>query len=397
MGVSLMTVYVIYITFIIFVILLILIGIYFLTLLRYHKVQNKKVAEVVDEIKDMMENHLSYDDLGKIPKEELEYLQRITSNKIGLQGFLICYKNHIDKKGFNEKSREYANKIVDYKKLLNNRIVRNKYRQSYILYLLAEFGMNTEEVEEFALGSLKKNSIYVRNNALRVIQNASNVFLVLEALDLIDNSDHYFNDKILIDFLDGFMGDKVLLNEHLINKMDSYSNRLKRIIIEYFSNNCVDYEEVKLKVLYYLSTSEDKELLIASIKYFGKVFDDMALIYIVDKLNAEDWELRAVSAKVLGQYKNEDIKQELFEALRDENYFVRYNSVFSYIGMEDEKVLKDSIDKIKDRFARHMLIYAMQSRGIISFQEYSNILEPVVENYTVVLNPLVEEVAHNDN
>src|SRR5690554_3038868 len=105
MGVSLMTVYLIYITFIIFVILLILIGIYFLTLLRYHKVQNKKVAEVVDEIKNMMENHLSYDDLGKIPKEELEYLQRITSNKIGLQGFLICYKNHIDKKGFNEKSR----------------------------------------------------------------------------------------------------------------------------------------------------------------------------------------------------------------------------------------------------------------------------------------------------
>ena len=57
--------------------------------------------------------------------------------------------------------------------------------------------------------------------------------------------------------------------------MDRYSNRMKSIIIEYFINNLVDYEEVKLKLLYYLSTSEGKELLISSTKYFGKVFDDL--------------------------------------------------------------------------------------------------------------------------
>ncbi|NLV88165.1 MAG: hypothetical protein GX021_02175 [Tissierellia bacterium] len=270
-----MTVYVIYITFIIFVILLILVGIYFLTLLRFNKVQNKKVAEMVEEIKDIVESHLSYDNLKDIPKKEIENLRKLTSNKIGLQGFLICYKNYIEENGFHEKARKYANQIVSYKTLLNNRIVRNKYRQSYILYLLAEFGIDAEEVKEFAINSLNKKSIYVRSNALKVIQNTSDVFLVLEALDVIDSSEHYFNGKILVDFLDNFMGDKALLNEHLLNNMDRYSNRMKSIIIEYFINNLVDYEEVKLKLLYYLSTSEDKELLISSTKYFGKVFDDL--------------------------------------------------------------------------------------------------------------------------
>lgn len=392
-----MTVYVIYITFIVFVILLILVGIYFLTLLRYEKVQNKKIEKIVVKLKDIMEKHLNYEDLNDIPKEEIKYLQKITSNKVGLQGFLICYKNCLDKNEDYERIREYANKILSYKTLLNNRIVRNKYRQSYILYLLAEFGINTEEVKEFAINSLNKKPIYVRNNALRLIQNSSNVPLVLQTLDVIDNSEYYFNDKILVDFLDGFMGDKELLKQQLLSNIDRYSNRLKKIIIEYFSNNDIDDEEVKLKVLYYLVNSKDKELLIASTKYFEKVFDDMALIYIIKNLNSPDWELRAVSASILGKYKNEDVKHALFEALKDENYFVRFNSVFSYIDMENEEVLKDLIDKIEDDCAREMLIYAMQSKNIISYEEYKTMLRPLDTDYNVMLKPSEGELVNSDN
>lgn len=378
-----MTVYVIYITFIIFVILLILVCLYFLILLRYQKVQSKKINEMVANIRDIMERHLSYEKLNHIPKEELEYLKKIASNKIGLQGLLICFKDYVEKNGFHEKAREYANEIVSYQTLLNNRIVRNKYRQSYILYLLAEFGINTEEVKEFAINSLNKRSIYVRNNALRVIQNASSVPLVLEALDVIDNNEYYFNDRILVDFLDGFMGNRISLNRHLLNNMDKYSNRVKRLIIEYFFNNHVDDQDIKLKILHYLSNSEDKELLIASTKYFGKISDDRAITYILNHLNSSHWELRAISAKVLGKYKREDVKLKLLESLTDKNYTVRYNSVFSYMDMEEENALMNSVNNMEDVFAKQMLVYAMQSRNIISFEDYPVILEGLEEGVSL--------------
>jgi len=53
---------------------------------------------MVEEIKGIMERHLRYDDLNDIPEEEIRYLQKVTSKKIGLQGFLICLFLHIMKK-----------------------------------------------------------------------------------------------------------------------------------------------------------------------------------------------------------------------------------------------------------------------------------------------------------
>lgn len=352
---------------------------------------------MVEEIKGIMERHLRYDDLNDIPEEEIKYLQKVTSKKIGLQGFLICYKNYLNENESQEQLREYANKILSYKTLLNNRIVRNKYRKSYILYLLAEFGINTEEVKEFAKNSLSKNSVHVRNNALRLIQNSGDVNLALEALDIVDKSEYYFNDKILLDFLDSFTGDRELLNHKLLNNMDKFSNRLKKIVIEYFSSNCIDDEEIKLKVLYHLINSKDKELLISSTRYFGRIFDDMALIYIIKNLNSPEWELRAVSAKVLSKYKREDVKQALFESIRDENYFVRFNCAFSYVDMENEEVLKDLVNKIEDNNEREMLLYAMQSRNIIGYEEYKAMLKPLGGDYVIMLNTSEGELVNSDN
>lgn len=42
---------------------------------------------MVEEIKGIMERHLRYDDLNDIPEEEIKYLQKVTSKKLGFRDF----------------------------------------------------------------------------------------------------------------------------------------------------------------------------------------------------------------------------------------------------------------------------------------------------------------------
>lgn len=375
-----MTVYVIYITFLIFVILLVLVGIYFMSVLRYQKLQNKRVNKKIEEIKDLVEKHINDLDLDDIPNDEIVYLKTLVNDKIGLQAFYYCYKEYVEKNGFNERLREYAGTIISHDTLMKNRIVRDKYRQSYILFLLAEFGVNTEEVGEFALSSLNKKSIYVRNNALRVIQNSGSIPLVLRALDVIDNGERYFNYRVLVDILDNFKGDKEELRIALLNAIDNYGDRIKRLIVEHFSNNLEDAEEIRLKVLEYFTKLDSKGIVLICTRYFGRVIDSRAKGLIVKNLEHPDWEVRSMSAKVLVNYNDEEVRDKLSESLNDENYFVRYNSAFSYIDMDEVKNLLSNLStKIRDGLAHETLLYAMQRKNLISYEDYRNMLASLEE------------------
>lgn len=219
-----MGVYIVYISFVTFVIMLLIVSFYFINSLIVNRFLKRKIAKEVLKIKEVMKRHLQED--KNISNDEIEKLRKLALNKVGLQAFYICYKDYINENGYDEKIRDYAGKVISYKTLLKNRIVRERYRRSYILYMLSEFQINTDEIEEFALNSLNQNSIYVRNNALRVIQNTGNTSIILRAIEKINTSRYYFNYKILVDFIDSFKGDMKILNKSLLSALDSYNLRL---------------------------------------------------------------------------------------------------------------------------------------------------------------------------
>ncbi len=372
-----MSVYLVYISFVIFVVILLVVGIYFILALRKRRVLLEKINKQTETIKEILNNHMGYSDIKLIPEYEIEEIRKIVSNKIGLEAFINCFQDYLEDNGDLVKVRDYAALVVSYKTLLNNKIVREKYKKSYILYLLSEFRINTEEVMEFALESLDSDSIYIRNNSLRVIRNTGNVPIVMKAIESISSQNHYYNYRVLVDFIDNFTGEQELLNQALVEKFPIFNNRFKRLIIEHFSNKLNDNENIRLLVLDVLSSSNDKNTLIMATRYFGRVIDERAEEYILQNLESPDWELRAISAKIISHYNSQSSRFKIMEGLKDKNYYVRYNSAFSYIDMEEEENILKYLDNITDPFAKDITLYAMYNRNIIDYKEYAEMAEKV--------------------
>lgn len=372
-----MTVYIIYAAFIIFVILLIIIGIYFMLSVNSQRRVKNKINKKANIIREILEKHMEYENIEDIPEQEIEKVKSMVLNKTGLEAFYNCYEEHLNLNEDNVKLRKYAGKVVSYKILLNNKIVRYKYRRSYILYLLSQFGINTEEVGEFAFESLNSSSIYVRNNALRVIRNAGNIELFLKAIEVISSQKYYYNYKVLVDFIDNFNGDMDLLDKALLDNIHNFNDRFKRLTIEHFANGMKDDENTKLIILDFLANSQNKEILILAMRYFSKIMDERSKPYILKNLKSEDWELRAISAKVISNYNDGNSRNELLENLKDENYFVRFNSAFSYIEMEEETIIFNQLDNLTDKFAKDILVYAMYLKNMINYKDYMEQLQNV--------------------
>lgn len=365
-----MTVYIIYMAFIIFVVLLIIIGIYFMLSVNSQRRVRKRINKKVNIINEIIENHMQYENIEEIPDKEIEDMKKMVSHKSGLEAFYISYEDYLQQNKNNDKITEYAGEVVNYKILLNNKIVRYKYRTSYILYLISQFGINTEEVQEFAIESLENDSMYVRNNALRLIRNTGNVKLFLKAIETIIEKNHYYNYRVLVDSIDNFKGDMDLLDKALLENIHKFNNRFKRLTIEHFANGMKDEEEIRLMVLDFLANSEDKEIMILAMRYFGRIIDERAKPYILKNLKSEDWEIRAISAKIISNYKDEYSRSGLLENLKDRNYYVRFNSAFSYIEMDEEESVFKELDSITDNFAKDILVYAMYLKSMINHEEY---------------------------
>lgn len=375
-----MAVLLVYATFILFIIVLLIITIYFMRELITKKYRDKKISIQAKEIEKIFNRHLKNDDLKKIKKEEIEKLQELVLTKKGLEAFNICYNNYLLKHGTSEKLKNYIDLIIDYKIIHENNIVKERYKDSYILYLLSAYQITTKEALDYAMESLEHTSLYARNNALRVIENSSNEEDIIKALKIVNNNKYYYNNKILIDFITEFKGDKIKLTNALISKLESFNDRLQKIIIEYFTNT--KDINAKDKVLEILNSDKSLEITLAAIKYFGKVITKEAYKKILEGLDDKNWEIRAVCGKVIEKYGNDEVVEKLIEKLTDSNWFVRYNCAFSLINLNNGNE-KEVILQIDDNYAKEIYIYALFTKDIITITEYKKLKNKISKTIRV--------------
>lgn len=375
-----MAVLLVYATFILFIIVLLIITIYFMRELITKKYRDKKISIQAKEIEKIFNRHLKNDDLKKIKKEEIEKLQELVLTKKGLEAFNICYNNYLLKHGTSEKLKNYIDLIIDYKIIHENNIVKERYKDSYILYLLSAYQITTKEALDYAMESLEHTSLYARNNALRVIENSSNEEDIIKALKIVNNTKYYYNNKILIDFITEFKGDKIKLTNALISKLESFNDRLQKIIIEYFTNT--KDINAKDKVLEILNSDKSLEITLAAIKYFGKVITKEAYKKILEGLDDKNWEIRAVCGKVIEKYGNDEVVEKLIEKLTDSNWFVRYNCALSLINLNNGNE-KEVILQIDDNYAKEIYIYALFTKDIITITEYKKLKNKISKTIRV--------------
>lgn len=337
------------------------------------KIDLKRTKRYENEMRPIIEKHLKICDPLDIRRKELVDLQEKVRTKPGLQAFNKIYFEKVAQDGLDEHLRNYVRLIIDYQTLYKNRIVRDKYRKSYILYLLAEYYMNSDEVIQYALSSLNNKSQYVRNNALRVLRNTGNVEAFIAAYHNISKGQLYFNKKVIVDFIDCFQGDMSELNKVLGSTISEFSSQIQKVIVEHFANQKIsDFSE---EILNLIRVSNDKEVIISGIKYFGIIRYQQAYDFIVSQFNGENYETRAVCANTIALYRCEETINLLKKNITDSNWFVRYNSAFSLIHLEEGDIFNPNslVAKIiqgNDRFAKEMIIYTLYSTHLINNDNY---------------------------
>lgn len=364
---------VVYFFFIIFLILLALVISYLIyaKIMQRNDLRRKKRFEY--EMRPIIESHLQISNELDIPKSEILFIKKKVQTKPGLQVFNDIYFEKLAENGYDKLLRNYVRLIIDYQTLYKNRIVHDKYRKSYILYLLAEYYMDSEEVIQLAMSSLEDKSQFVRNNALRVLRNTGNTEVFLAAYHIISKGKLYFNNKVIVDFIDSFQGDILELNRMLASSIGEFSPQIQKVIIEHFANRKIS--EYSSEILHLIKKSNDKEVVISGIKFFGMIRYQDAFEFIVEQFDSTNYEVRAVCARAIALYNCEKTIKLLEKNITDSNWFVRYNCAFSAISLEkgNEFTQNSLVGKIiqgDDVYAKEMIIYTLYSTQVIDNGNY---------------------------
>lgn len=359
----------IYIILSFFIYIILFVVIYMIILDIIHVISSKRVKKLDNTFKKEVLRQLNYIKEDKeILKLHIEYVAQSLKKRHYLQSFI----NAITEFNKNEENHKFTRiYISNYEIFVENFLKKNKKKDEtikvYCAVILGEFKLSNYEINSFLMESLNTNSLYLRVASLEAISKIGNLNKFIEAIKYISDNNYYINNKIFIDILKEFGGDKYLLNKELIDNFNIFNNDLKKSIVDHFKNNKVEFVKEKLLEILKDENSE-KEIRISAIKYFSIINSKYAQEIIIDILKRGEWEYRAVSAATLSSYKNEESINSLLESITDKNWYVRYNSAISLLHLNQDII--NLVFLKGDKYSRDIIFYAMFMEDRISYEEY---------------------------
>ncbi|MBO3446208.1 HEAT repeat domain-containing protein, partial [Clostridium sp. CCUG 7971] len=330
---------------------------------------NKKVDKLEDTFGKEVLRQLNNVKLNKeISKIDIKYIKENLNKK----PYIKVFNNNIFKFNENEENHKFTKIYMsNFEDVILGYIKKCKRKddtiKSYCTVLLGEYKLNNFEVNNFLFNCINTKSIYLRVSSLKSISKIGNLKNFIEALIYISDEDKYINNKILIDILGQFDGNKNLLNKQLMNKFGSFNENIQKTIVEHFKNNKI--MSVKNNMLDILKDeSSDKEVRISVIKYFSTVKYENAKNEVIKILKEYDWEYRAICAATLGNYKDKESIDALLTSIGDKNWHVRYNSAISLLRFEEDYII-DMVLRKNDKYSMDILFYVMFMKNKISYEE----------------------------
>lgn len=346
---------------------------------RFNKKVDKLEATFGKEVLRQLNNVKLNKDISKI---DIKYIKE----NLKKRHYTKVFNNHIFKFNEDEENHEFTKiYMMNFEDIILGYIKKCRRKdntiKSYFAVLLGEYKLNSFEINNFLFNCINTKSIYLRVSALKSISKIGDINNFMESLMYISDEDKYINNKILIDILGQFSGDKNLLNKELMNKCTYFNENIKKTIVEHFKNNkIVLAKENMLDIL--KDKNSDKEARISVIKYFSAVKYKDAENEIIKILKEYDWEYRAICATTLGNYKNKESIDALLTSIGDKNWHVRYNSAISLLRFEEDYII-DMVLKKGDKYSKDILFYAMFMKNKISYEECLEMSRKVEEDINV--------------
>ncbi|MEG0856017.1 MAG: HEAT repeat domain-containing protein [Terrisporobacter sp.] len=331
---------------------------------------NKKTNELTHSFGKEVLKQLSAVKLNNsVSKMDLDYIKE----KLNKNEYVKVFNDVIIKFNENEENhlvtREY---MIYFEEIILLKIKKVERKddtiKSYMVFVLGEYRISNYEISEFLIRSLKTKSMYLRVASLKTVAKIGNLNTLLNAIKYLSKEDKYIHNKVFVDILSQFSGDKVLLNTSFMECFDELKEDFQKVIVENYTKNKVTY--VKDQMLRLLKDSNTKkETKISIIRYFGSIKSQFAKDEMIKLLNKGEWEYRVVCAYALKNYKDEETTNALIESISDKNWHVRYNSATTLLKFNESYIISKVLEK-NDKYSRDILFYVMFDNNEISYEEY---------------------------
>ena len=303
---------------------------------------------------------------GDVTEEHCKYL----SGKLKKINNLMAFDKTLE-----ELYEQNPGRTKDYLKQISSVFVSliSEYKEkkennaTYFSYIIKKYGIFQGQPVDSVMYTLLKlvhsKSLYVKENALQAIYSIGDVEYTIKALWILDESKSCYHSKMISDGLLNFTGDKKQLSERLWENFDRFSNKMKRIIVDYFRFSSADYRERIFGLL--KSKQIDDEVAYSCIRYFGKYPYEPVYPILMDlaaETDEEKWVYTAITALALASYPGDRTVAVLKRLLQSTNWHIRFNASQSLMNLGLSYT--DMIDVFEghDRYAGEILRYRLDQQ-----------------------------------
>jgi hypothetical protein len=306
-------------------------------------------AFVDDLFINMEENYPSRATIKKIKVEIKNSLKR----RIIIDR--ITYFNSTFKGDIRKNIKKFCEDINLVKYILADLKTKDKLKITLNCKILGE--LRSERSLPYLLDLLDIDSIDIKYNALMAISKIGQVEAFVESFTKLKYNIP-LSERSLIEIVDSFEGDKVLLYKKMLGIENVYISTI-------FIKSAGNYMDTRFNQ--YISQfikADDKNKKIAAIKAIGQTVDIRFLKDLINCLKDEHWEVRAAAAKSLGKMGDTRALSYLVEALSDREWWVRYNSAEAIFKTHEGIEKVETVFMGEDNFAKDSVLAAMETCGV---------------------------------
>lgn len=245
----------------------------------------------------------------------------------------------------------------------------SKTVKAYFAYILGKIPENEKKVLEkysdLMFEFLTKDSVYMRENALKVLYHLGNSEKIVRAFECLSEQYIFHSVKLLTDGLMTYGGSSEELVRDLCNSMTKYKECYQTAIVNFISYQGIsEYDDV---LLMFLRATTYIDLKCSILRLIGRnVSEDNKRILIeylrMDK-EESNWETASVAARMLGNYVgDEGVIEVLSRAICSRNWYVRNNSAISLSQICTSPKDLTTIFEGGDSYAIQALTYALKKQ-----------------------------------
>lgn len=329
-----------------------------------NKLRSRRAVNQVDKIYEgefgqKVKNHLY---TGKVQNlEEIEYIKKYLKKHNYQKCFHRIYEEYLTQSKDIQGAKDYVKNYEEYHIDIIKGYSKSEEEKAYAAYLLGQYRLDKPEINKFLIECLESSNLYCRVNALRALTHIGSRQAMMKALYLIDQKDIYVNKKVMVDILDDFEGDLQGTDNKINGLFENLGEKMEEIMLIHFTNKKdIQFAPKCYEILQ--DSTKPKQLKLTAIKYFSKCHYKEVVPLLERLMNEEEWEIKALSAKTLGNYTIYFDKDKLIEYLKDSNWFVRYNTAMTLIECRDLTQIMNKVRQLNDFYALDIMKYAIDRK-----------------------------------